>query len=123
MERINFDTIIIGSGAGGLAAAICLSRAGQRVLVLEQHYVAGGSTHCFEDKNWEFDTGIHYIGNIKSRNKVLNLIMDKSIDWIPLGYDNDLIYDNIIIHNNSMVSGIKIFHFTTIISFHISLSQ
>ena len=30
------DTIIIGSGAGGLSAAICLAKAGQKVLVLEQ---------------------------------------------------------------------------------------
>ena len=33
---MGFDTIIIGSGAGGLSAAICLARAGQKVLVLEQ---------------------------------------------------------------------------------------
>ena len=37
---MKFDTIIIGSGAGGLSAGICLARAGQKVLVLEQHYVA-----------------------------------------------------------------------------------
>ena len=34
-----FDTIIIGSGAGGLSAALCLARAGQKVAVIEQHYV------------------------------------------------------------------------------------
>ncbi len=94
------DVIVIGSGISGLTTAGLLSRVGKKVLVLEQHYVAGGSTHCFEDKKWEFDTGIHYIGNIKSRNKVLNLIMDKPIDWIPLGHDNDLIYDNIIINDS-----------------------
>jgi phytoene dehydrogenase-like protein len=25
--------------------------------VLEQHYIAGGCTHAFEDKGYEFDTG------------------------------------------------------------------
>ena len=97
----DIDVIIIGSGISGLTTAGLLARVGKKVLVLEQHYVAGGCTHCFEDKNWEFDTGIHYIGNIKSRNKVLNLIMNKPIDWIPLGHDNDLIYDNIIINDKT----------------------
>ena len=96
----NIDFIIIGSGISGLTTAGLLSRVGKKVLVLEQHYVAGGSTHCFEDKGWEFDTGIHYIGNIKSRDKVLDLIMDKKVEWVPLGHDNELIYDNIIINEN-----------------------
>lgn len=96
----NIDFIIIGSGISGLTTAGLLSRVGKKVLVLEQHYIAGGCTHCFKDKGWEFDTGIHYIGNIKSRNKVLDLIMTKPIEWVPLGHDNDLIYDNIIIENS-----------------------
>ena len=28
----------------------------ERVLVLEQHYIAGGCTHCFEEHGYEFDT-------------------------------------------------------------------
>ena len=55
------DVIIIGSGISGLYCAALLAKAGKRVLVLEQHYVAGGCTHCFEDKGWEFDTGSSYI--------------------------------------------------------------
>jgi all-trans-retinol 13,14-reductase len=38
------DTIVIGSGMSGLSCAAVLSRMGQRVLVLEQHYVAGGGS-------------------------------------------------------------------------------
>lgn len=33
----NVDVIVIGSGMGGLTAAVVLSRLGKRVLVLEQH--------------------------------------------------------------------------------------
>ena len=43
-----FDAIVIGSGIGGLTAAALLARhGGQRVLVLERHYTAGGFTHVF----------------------------------------------------------------------------
>jgi len=58
----NVDHIIIGSGLSGLYAAALLSKLGQKVLVLEQHYVAGGCTHTFKDKGFEFDTGVHYMG-------------------------------------------------------------
>ena len=93
----DIDVIIIGSGIGGLVTAGLLSRAGKRCLVLEQHYIAGGSTHNFVEHGYEFDSGVHYVGNIKKRNKILNLITKNNIDWTHLGYDNDNIYDNLII--------------------------
>jgi phytoene dehydrogenase-like protein len=56
------DTIVIGSGLSGLTCAAVLARAGQRVLVLEQHYVAGGGSHMFELKGGlRFDSGLHYL--------------------------------------------------------------
>ena len=39
----NFDTIIIGAGHNGLAAATRLAQTGQKVLVLEQGATAGGA--------------------------------------------------------------------------------
>ena len=55
----DIDTVIIGSGTSGLTTASLLAQTGKRVLVLEQHYLAGGCTHCFVDKKVEHETGIH----------------------------------------------------------------
>jgi len=65
MKKTNsskFDTIIIGSGVGGLSAAICLARAGQKVLILEQHDVPGGWCHSFYLNGYRFTPGVHYVG-------------------------------------------------------------
>ena len=42
-----YDTIVIGSGMGGLATAAILSKQGQKVLVLERHYTAWWFYPCF----------------------------------------------------------------------------
>ncbi|GMH86537.1 hypothetical protein TrVE_jg4677 [Triparma verrucosa] len=72
----DIDVVIVGSGIGGLYCAALLSKAGKRCLVLEQHYVAGGCTHCFEDKGWEFDTGVHYVGRVEKYGYLLDLVSE-----------------------------------------------
>jgi all-trans-retinol 13,14-reductase len=80
-----FDNIIIGSGAGGLAAAICLARAGQSVLVLEQHDVPGGWCHSFYLNGQRFSPGVHYIGRLDAGQSTSAL-------YAGLGIANDLVF-------------------------------
>ncbi|MBW1880433.1 MAG: NAD(P)/FAD-dependent oxidoreductase, partial [Deltaproteobacteria bacterium] len=58
----DFDAIVIGSGAGGLTAAVALARAGKKVIVFEQHYLPGGWCHSFTLEGYQFSPGVHYIG-------------------------------------------------------------
>lgn len=61
---MDYDVIVIGSGAGGLAAAVPLAQGGKRVLVCEQHEVPGGWTHSFTIGGYRFSPGVHYIGSL-----------------------------------------------------------
>lgn len=80
-----FDSIVIGSGAGGLATALCLSRAGQKVLVLEQHSVPGGWSHSFTLNGQRFSPGVHYIGLLDEGQSTSEL-------YKGLGVANDIVF-------------------------------
>jgi len=80
-----FDAVIIGSGAGGLSAAICLARKGQKVLVLEQHTVPGGWCHSFYSNGQRFSPGVHYLGQLGENQSTRML-------YQGLGIANDLVF-------------------------------
>uniref|UniRef100_A0A8C8JX28 All-trans-retinol 13,14-reductase n=1 Tax=Oncorhynchus tshawytscha TaxID=74940 RepID=A0A8C8JX28_ONCTS len=81
------DAIVIGSGIGGLGVAVLLAKVGKRVLVLEQHDRAGGCCHTFTEKGFEFDVGIHYIGDLlehKPFRCMLDQLTNGQLQWEPL---------------------------------------
>lgn len=41
-----------------------MGKRGRKVLLLEQHSVAGGQTQTFRRAGWEFATGVHYLGGV-----------------------------------------------------------
>ena len=88
-DRGPFDTIVIGSGIGGMTTAALLARAGQRVLVLEQHYVPGGFTHSFKRPGgYHWDVGVHAVGEVTQRSltgRLLTSLTDDRLQWASLG--------------------------------------
>lgn len=96
-----WDVIVIGSGIGGLACAALLSKLGRRVCVLEQHYTAGGFTHSYEREGFEWDVGVHYIGEThkpwSQLRRLFDVISDGQLQWAPM----DPCYDRIVIGERS----------------------
>lgn len=59
-----WDTIVIGSGIGALAAGAALGNRGKRVLVLEQHHTPGEQKQTCRRQEWLFPTGVHYLAGV-----------------------------------------------------------
>jgi all-trans-retinol 13,14-reductase len=93
----HYDVIVVGSGIGGLANAALLSKLGKKVCVLEQHYTAGGYTHAYEREGYEWDVGVHYIGEVHrpytTLRRIFDVITDGKLKWAEM----DPLYDQIII--------------------------
>ena len=91
-----YDVIIIGSGISGLTSGILLAKEGKKVLILEKHFKAGGWTHTFKRDDYEWDVGIHYIGEVHNPRspvrKLFDLVSNGKLEWHKME-DN---YDRII---------------------------
>ncbi|XP_052467048.1 inactive all-trans-retinol 13,14-reductase [Carassius gibelio] len=106
----NLDAVVIGSGIGGMAAAATMAKAGKRVLVLEQHDVAGGCCHTFTEKGFEFDVGLHYFGQLHE-NGLLKVAMDQITEGqmeyveLPQHFDSIVIGDSEKRRDYAILSG------------------
>jgi all-trans-retinol 13,14-reductase len=81
-----YDAIVIGSGIGGMTAAALLAKhAGKKVLLLERHYVAGGFTHSFQRPGYEWDVGLHYIGQVREPTmpcrRAFDHLTERRLQW------------------------------------------
>jgi len=93
-----WDAIVIGSGIGGLTTAVLLAEhQGKRVLVLERHYEVGGFTHTFRRPGYDWDVGLHYIGQVQDQRfevrRAFDHLTQGQVKWqaMPDIYDRFLI--------------------------------
>jgi all-trans-retinol 13,14-reductase len=107
-----WDAIVVGSGIGGLTAAVLLAvHGGKRVLVLERHYEVGGFTHTFHRPGYEWDVGLHYVGQVHDPHSPVRLAFDHvtagRVQWQAMPE----IYDRFIIdgHTFDFVAGLERF--------------
>jgi len=90
----SYDVILIGSGIGGLVAALTCARANKRVLVLEAGKQFGGYTNPFARKHFHFDPGIHYIGECGEGGSFRHLLDNLELSHVtfealdPDGFDH-----------------------------------
>lgn len=98
-----WDVIVIGSGMGGMTCAAALAKHGRRVLVLEQHYLPGGFSHMFARKGFEWDVGVHAIGEMAPGDvpfKMLNWLTNGQVKMVSLGNP----YDRFHFHDGYEIS-------------------
>ena len=115
----DYDAIIIGSGLGGMTTAAFMVRYGKKVLLLEQHDVPGGFTHSFKRKGYEWDVGVHYVGQVGHENsqmrRVFDYVTDGQLKWNSMGevYDRVVIdgttYNFVVGYDNQIVELLKHF--------------
>ncbi len=79
-NRIN--SVVIGSGFGGLAAAIRLQANGHQVTLLEKRDKAGGRAYVYEDKGFTFDAGPTVITAPHCIDELFELAGKKREDYI-----------------------------------------
>lgn len=92
--RSSPHAIVVGTGAGGLAAAAYLARDGFDVLALEQADRVGGFLRPFRRDGYEFDPGLHYVGACRSGQLMHTVLSGLDLDaeamfceLDPDGYD------------------------------------
>ncbi len=100
-----WDAIVVGSGMGGLTTAVMLAKhASKRVLVLERHYTAGGFTHTFHRPGFEWDVGLHYIGQMRQGEavrKAFDHVTGGAVKWQPMPD----VYDRVCVEDGAGPDG------------------
>lgn len=89
-----YNTIVVGGGIAGLTAAAFLSRAGQKVLLIEKNKELGGLVNSFTRDGFHFDVGVRALedaGIIFAMLKNLGIQLEVVKSPVSVGIENEII--------------------------------
>ena len=97
---MRYDTLVIGAGFSGLSAALRLAMFGQRVALLERHYLWGGLNSFYKRGGRLFDTGLHALTNFVPKGTrgtpLARVLRQLRISWDELGL-REQVYSEIVV--------------------------
>ncbi len=94
------DVVVVGAGLGGLTAAAHLCAIGRRVVVVDRHDVAGGNATVFCHEDFEFDVGVHYLGDCGPQGPIPTILGRLGIDVTFRELDPDG-FDTVVLHDGT----------------------
>ncbi len=74
-----FDSIIIGSGLGGLISGAKLAKEGKKVCIIEQHNIPGGCATVFKRKNFTVEVALHELDGLDKNDPKVEIFNDLKI--------------------------------------------
>ena len=90
-----YDSIVVGGGIAGLTSAAYLSRAGQKVLLIEKNNQCGGLVNSFTRDGFQFDAGVRALedaGIILPMLKDLNIQLEVVKSHVSIGIEKEILH-------------------------------
>lgn len=94
MAEGRFDTVIAGGGIAGLTAAAYLSRAGQKILLIEKNRECGGLVNSLARDGFHFDVGVRALENagiIQPMLRELGIELEFVKSPVSVGIENEVL--------------------------------